>query len=182
MTDTDSRAGGFTLIELLIAIAVTGILLGVVMPFFSTNYKSFRVQEQVAEAQQNARAALQIISRDLAMAGYSTAVGTGITFANHTSLTIKNAASTIIYKRYSGNSIGRKVNSGSRQAVAGHIRRLAFSYYSSAATKNSIPFVNGSVSASLVKQVTVTVTAVTPVFGRYSASCTLTTTVAPRNL
>jgi type II secretory pathway component PulJ len=170
---------GFTLVELLIATGIAMILLGSIYSLFSSHYLSFREQEQVAEAQQNAVAGLQIMSRDLVMAGFSTA-NPGIVFANRTSLTIRNAASIITYRRYSGAWLGRTVN-GSRQAVAEHIRRLSFGYKDTVGSPIT-PDGSGTVTAGYVRQIDVAITAGTPAFGRYSGSCTLTSTISPRNL
>ena len=176
-----SRKRGFTLTELLIAMLIASLLLGSMYSVYTFNYKTFRVQEQIAEAQQNARGALQSMTRDIMMAGYNT--GTGIIFANNTSLTIQSYGTNLIsYSRYSSARIGRKKTGETRQAVAERIRRLSFNYYS---TSGGSLLVSGNVpSASLgsVRQIKISVTAGTPVFGGYSGSCTLETTLTPRNL
>jgi prepilin-type N-terminal cleavage/methylation domain-containing protein len=61
---------GFTLIELLVAMALSLILVGAVYGTFTSQQKSYTVQDQVAEAQQNARMAMNILLRDIRMAGY----------------------------------------------------------------------------------------------------------------
>ena len=66
-----SRTNGFTLIELLIAMAVAGIVAGAIFTAFLSQQKSYLAQEQVSEMQQNLRAALDIMARDIRMAGYS---------------------------------------------------------------------------------------------------------------
>jgi prepilin-type N-terminal cleavage/methylation domain-containing protein len=62
---------GFTLIELMVALLIGFVLVGgaVVLMDFST--RTYRAQERVADIQQEARAALDIMSRDLRMAGLS---------------------------------------------------------------------------------------------------------------
>jgi prepilin-type N-terminal cleavage/methylation domain-containing protein len=69
---------GFTLIELLVAMALSLILVGAVYGTFTSQQKSYTVQDQVAEAQQNARMAMNILMRDLRMAGHGMPDG-GIT-------------------------------------------------------------------------------------------------------
>jgi prepilin-type N-terminal cleavage/methylation domain-containing protein len=61
---------GLTLIELVVALAIGLIVIGAVYRTFSSQQRTYTVQEQVAEAQQNARAAMTILMRDLRMAGY----------------------------------------------------------------------------------------------------------------
>ena len=61
---------GFTLIELLIAMALALIIIGSLSTSFISQRKIFNAQEQVAEMTQNARAAMDIMSRDIMMTGY----------------------------------------------------------------------------------------------------------------
>lgn len=61
---------GFTLVELLIALAVSGIIMTGVYSAFKTQQDSYLAQEQVAEMQQNIRAGLYLMARELRMAGY----------------------------------------------------------------------------------------------------------------
>ncbi|HOE23135.1 MAG TPA: prepilin-type N-terminal cleavage/methylation domain-containing protein [Smithellaceae bacterium] len=61
---------GFTMIELLIAMAVGLVLLAAVYSVFLVQNKELRNQEQITEMQQNARMAMEMISRDLMMAGF----------------------------------------------------------------------------------------------------------------
>jgi len=61
---------GFTLIELLVVIAISGVLLTAIYSAFQWQHKNYHVQEQVAEMQQNLRAAMDIMSMEIRMAGY----------------------------------------------------------------------------------------------------------------
>ena len=75
-----SNKKGFTLVELLIAMAITGIVAGAIFTAFQSQQKSYLIQDQVTEMQQNLRAAMDIMVRDIRMAGYSQgAPGFGIT-------------------------------------------------------------------------------------------------------
>ena len=69
-------ARGFTLVELLIAMALGGLLLGAVISTFVVQSKSYDVQGQMTEMVQTARAAMDMISREVRMAGYD-ATGAG---------------------------------------------------------------------------------------------------------
>ncbi|HXH10518.1 MAG TPA: prepilin-type N-terminal cleavage/methylation domain-containing protein [Alphaproteobacteria bacterium] len=62
---------GFTLIELLMATAISSIVIGAIFSFLIVQRKYFNLQEQVAEMTQNARAAMDIITSELTMAGYN---------------------------------------------------------------------------------------------------------------
>jgi len=72
----DNRKG-FTLIEVLISMAVGLIVLSSVIGTFVLQRKTYDVQEQVSEMLQNARAAIDLMSREIRMAGYQV-VGTAI--------------------------------------------------------------------------------------------------------
>jgi len=61
---------GFTLVELMIAIAISSFLVSAVYAAHTTQQRTYHVQEQVAEIQQNLRAALFFISSEIRMAGY----------------------------------------------------------------------------------------------------------------
>jgi len=61
---------GVSLIELLVALAICGIVVAGSYRFFITQNKAYNVQDQVIEAQQNVRLAMEILLRDLRMAGY----------------------------------------------------------------------------------------------------------------
>lgn len=63
---------GFTLVELLVAIALGLVILAGVYQTFRTQHDSYIVQDQVAAMQQNLRAAMYLITRDLQMAGWYT--------------------------------------------------------------------------------------------------------------
>ncbi|MFW6053124.1 MAG: PilW family protein [Desulfosalsimonas sp.] len=60
---------GFTLIELLVAVAVSSIVLLAVGQFFISTNKANTIQEKVAETQQGIRAAMEMMARDIRMAG-----------------------------------------------------------------------------------------------------------------
>lgn len=83
---------GFTLVELLVAIAISGIVLAAVTKLFISTNKIYTVQEQVVNLQQGIRASLNIMSRDIRMAGLDptgNAGAAGIASASSTNLHIK---------------------------------------------------------------------------------------------
>lgn len=60
---------GFTLIELMVSLVLGLVLVGGVMSIFSTNREAFRSTENLARMQENARAAFDLMARDLREAG-----------------------------------------------------------------------------------------------------------------
>ncbi len=62
---------GFTLIELLIAMVIALVVIASISSAFIMQRKTYNVQEQITEMIQGARAALDMISREVKMAGYN---------------------------------------------------------------------------------------------------------------
>ncbi|MFH1156566.1 MAG: prepilin-type N-terminal cleavage/methylation domain-containing protein [Pseudomonadota bacterium] len=63
-------SGGFTLVELLVAMAITAILMAGVARILISQYRAYRLQELILESQQNTRAAMNTIYKEVRMAGY----------------------------------------------------------------------------------------------------------------
>ncbi|MFA5700246.1 MAG: PilW family protein [Desulfuromonas sp.] len=82
-SDHMTSCNGFTLVELLIALAISGLLMTGVYTAFKSQQDSYLAQEQVAEMQQNIRAGLYIMTRDIRMAGFDpqNSLNAGITLA-----------------------------------------------------------------------------------------------------
>lgn len=83
MSSIGQRQTGFTLVELLISMAIAGIVMAAVYTSYYSQQKAYVVQEQVVAMQQNLRAALFHLERDIRMAGYDPtgAAGAGILVA-----------------------------------------------------------------------------------------------------
>jgi type IV pilus assembly protein PilW len=64
---------GFTLIEILIAMAIGAVVMAAIVDTFITQRKSYDLQEQISEMIQSARISVDMISRDVRMAGYNPA-------------------------------------------------------------------------------------------------------------
>jgi len=60
---------GFTLVEMLIAVAISGILVAAIYTAYVVQQKSYVVQEQVAETQENLRAAMTRLLSEIRQAG-----------------------------------------------------------------------------------------------------------------
>jgi type IV pilus assembly protein PilW len=61
---------GFTLIELMMTLVIGAMITGAAYATYSSQQKAYYTQDQVAEMQQNLRAAFSIIAIDLRMAGF----------------------------------------------------------------------------------------------------------------
>ena len=156
-----SNKKGFTLVELLVAMAISGIVAGAIFTAFLSQQKSYLVQEQVAEMQQNIRAAMDIMVREIRMAGYDPTGFSGATIlgANSSNINITmdidgdgncSSTETITYSLYdaygdSDNDIGRQVGSSSstKRAVAENIEEIEF-YYTLADGTNATVTTNPS--------------------------------------
>jgi type IV pilus assembly protein PilW len=60
---------GFTMVELLVAMAVALLALAAIYSTFLNQYRSYRIQEEISEMQQNLRAAMLYMEREIRMAG-----------------------------------------------------------------------------------------------------------------
>jgi len=69
---------GLTLIELMIAMAISILVMASIYQVFRTHQKAQATQQLVVEMQQNARAALTLMKREIRMAGYKPAASDGI--------------------------------------------------------------------------------------------------------
>ena len=58
------------MVELLVAMAIGLVVLSAMYSVFTIQNKTFSKQEQIVEMQQNTRAAMDMMSREIRMAGY----------------------------------------------------------------------------------------------------------------
>ncbi|MDD3259548.1 MAG: prepilin-type N-terminal cleavage/methylation domain-containing protein [Smithellaceae bacterium] len=202
---------GFTLIELMIAMAVGLVLLAAVYSVFLVQNKELRNQEQITEMQQNARMAMEMMSRDLMMAGYGPST---LTRCTGTTPTTKPASSPysclgIVVANINFVSLSADLNGNGVLTDAGE--NLTYDRYESPTgsgnyalgrtsngTKNpvvdnvsALTFTyykaDGTVTddLSLIRNIKISITTrtanVDPSTGNYR-EFTLTSTVTPRNL
>ena len=143
--------GGFTLIELMISIAIGLVVLASVATTFTSQTRAYSAQEQINQMEQNLRGALDIMTREIKMAGYRPNGGTvtGVVSYTSTSLTIQadidgngtllasgsgsdTANEQIVYVYDSVNKkITRQVGSGTAATLAENISAFTFTYYQS---------------------------------------------------
>jgi type IV pilus assembly protein PilW len=184
--------GGFSLIELIVAMGIGMVVLAAVTTTFMSQARFYTAQEQINEMEQNARGVLDLISRELKMAGYKPAGGTfdGVTYSTSQLMiqadldstgaisTSSTANEQITYAYDSTNKqITRKVGSGTAAVLADNITAFNFSYLDSSGAATTI-------SAS-IRQVRVDITATTakpdPNSGGYQ-TYQVVATITPPNL
>lgn len=139
---------GFTLVELMVAMAIAGIVITVLAFTYTMQQRSATAQEQITEMQQNLRAGLAILERDIRMAGFdpthTVAAPKGIITATNNTLRITqdlnedgdvaDTGEDITYSLYIAadgiQKLGRNDNTGGlgNQAVAENIEALEFYY------------------------------------------------------
>jgi len=91
---------GVTLVELLVALVLSSILIFVLYKTFIRQHKTYAVQEQVFDLQQNARAMMARMVREIRMAGFGRVAGEHVPGAGYVSrilpVQFKNAGGTVI--------------------------------------------------------------------------------------
>ena len=185
------REGGFTFINLLVSMGISGIVLSTVTTTFVSQSQSYDAQEQIVEMQQNARAAMDIMTREIRMAGYSP-TGASIVGVHYHSDKIHIRADItgdgdnndpnedIKYSYDAANlRIQRDAKAGI-QPFAENIQAFTFAYFDNNG--------NATTNSAAIRQIQITITARTaeinrnyPFNGGYQ-TYRLTSLVTPRNL
>jgi type IV pilus assembly protein PilW len=144
-----NNQSGLTFIELMIAMVIAGLLMAVMVMAFRGQSRTHNTQQEISTLQEDMWSALQLISRDIRMAGYDrTATGIfGIIKATATEfqatqdinengvlLPVATNPEEDIRYALTGTSLGRSTNGGALQPVIDNITQLAFEYES--ITKN----------------------------------------------
>ena len=85
------KTDGFTLIELMISMTISLVVLAAIAASFTVQNRQNSAEEQLGQMQQNVRGALDLMIREIQMAGYNPAGGTfnGIETSTSTTLRIK---------------------------------------------------------------------------------------------
>jgi type IV pilus assembly protein PilW len=181
---------GFTLIELLIALAISGVVLSAMANTFIGQRKTYALQEQVTEMTQNARSVMEMLTREIRMAGYNPQgiVFDAITY-NPAQLQIRadlnkdgdtaDLGETIIYSHDDTNKQLLRNAGAGNQVLADRIDDFTFDYLDSAGTSTTI--------TANIRQVQLVIIAKTakpdPTYaanGGYR-TYTLTSRITPRN-
>lgn len=187
---------GFTLVELVVSVALSLIIIFVLITIFFIQRTAFDHQQRISGLQQNIRAAMDMMTREIKMAGYDPS-GTitefnGIIYdtsqlriladLDSSGTTTNDSNEDITYRYYDENDatypleLKRKTGSGSFQPFVEDIKAFTFSYLDA----NGV----ATTTSSGIRQVQITITGRTarphPVYGyRYG---TLTSVITPKNL
>ncbi len=150
---------GFTLVELMVVLAISGIVTAAIYSTYIMQQRNAVAQEQVVEMQQNIRAGLDVLERDIRMAGYDPTknVPTPKNIISATINTVQissdlnsdgditDSGENLTYSLYvAGDGIqklGRNDNTGGlgNQAVAESIDALEFYYTLNNGTQTTAP-------------------------------------------
>lgn len=169
----NNRASGFTLMELLVSMSIGMVVLAALAKTFTVQSRQNAAEEQVAQMQGNARAALDLMVREIQMAKYNPA-GTafssayGVTYSaselevkadmngDGTISTSSGSVEDIIYARDAVNNyITRKLGStGTAEIVADNITAFTFAYYDANGSA-----VTSSGNSGNIRKVTINITA-----------------------
>jgi type IV pilus assembly protein PilW len=169
----NNRASGFTLMELLVSMSIGMVVLAALAKTFTVQSRQNSAEEQVAQMQGNARAALDLMVREIQMAKYNPA-GTafssayGVTYSaselevkadmngDGTISTSSGSVEDIIYARDAVNNyITRKLGStGTAEIVADNITAFTFAYYDANGSA-----VTSSGNSGNIRKVTINITA-----------------------
>jgi len=184
---------GYTLLELLVSVALGGIILGTLTTSFISQSKSYDAQEQINEMQQTTRSVMDMMIREIRMAGFDPS-GANIVGVPYSATQLETRADLdengdtagtdeeIIYSYNPGNDqILRNGELLAENIVGvGGSDGFTFDYLDDAG--------NSTTNPALTRQIVVTITARTagidpnyPTNGGYR-TYTLTSVITPRNL
>lgn len=140
---------GFTMIELMVAFFIGVFVTGMVITVMDLSVRNYRTQERVSDIQQDVRAAMEIIARDVRMAGFNPRRGSGATIVeagknllsfqldsdmdNAVTIDSSESPSSREFISYSfdeqDREISCKVNEGNNQPLISNVSNLQFTYF-----------------------------------------------------
>lgn len=91
---------GVTLIELLVVMVIAGMVVAGFYRIFIAQSKAYAVQDQVAEVQQNIRNVMEVLVRDLSMAGFDYDSSTSAVNIPNTPYQVTGNSITVWYEYY----------------------------------------------------------------------------------
>jgi type IV pilus assembly protein PilW len=161
---------GFTIIELLVSMAVFLLAIGAIYSTFQTQHKSYLMQQEVAAMQQNLRAAMFYMQREIRMAGCDPlgTAGAGIVTKNSDSISftedvrgdsagsdpdgaLNDPNENITYSLNGGNLV--RDTGGGNQIVAENIDALNFFYLDANGSETAVLADIRSVEITIVARI-----------------------------
>ena len=140
------RNSGFTIMELLVAMTISTIVLAAIYSAYMSQQRSYEVTEEVSALQQNLRAAMYRLSREIRMAGYDPRGKASVGFHNVTTSgqssieiswdgadgsnpngTGEDPEEHIVYQ-LSGSNLQRQIGSGGFMTIAESISGVSFTF------------------------------------------------------
>ena len=187
------RSAGFTLVEVLMCIAILSILFGTIYRTFDTFNRSYAKENVKAGVQQKSRIGINLMARDIRLAGLDPlgSAGAGFNPANTSTTSVQFTADLnydgdlddpfedMIYA-LNGNLLQQTTDLGSGPVTAtllDNVTALTFSYLDQA--ENFLP---EPVAADQIRTVLVSLTMQRPAGREGTVSRTYTTRVRCRNL
>jgi type IV pilus assembly protein PilW len=137
------NTAGFTLIELMVSMAISLVVLAAIAGTFTVQTRQNSAEEQIGQMQQNVRGALDLMIREIQMAGYKPAGGSfnGVETSTSTALRIKldlnssgdetdDATDDISYSFDNSTGLITRTlnNTGDSATVADNITGFSFTY------------------------------------------------------
>ena len=123
---TRRNISGFTMVELLVVLAVSSIALSLMYKVYHSQLKTHTTQQQYVELQQNLRAAMYMMERDIRMAGFdpeNASIG-GIVAINDDE----------------GTFISVEMDMNGDEAIAGTIEQVSYRFVGTTLERNDVPF------------------------------------------
>ena len=80
MISTNNNHKGFSLIELMVVMAIASIVMAGIYMFYQSNLRSYMTQQTLVDMQQDMRAAMYMMTREIRVAGYDPSRSTAATF------------------------------------------------------------------------------------------------------
>ena len=183
---------GFTLIELLISTAIFSAIIASIFSFSIAQRKYLSVQEQISEMVQNARAAMDMISGEVAAAGYRPTDGSVFVGISYDTSQLQVMADLngkdgptdsnedIIYSYNSSDKRIVRNTGGGNQPLVENVQNFSFEYLDATGNPTAV--------TADIRQIRLTITVRTskpdPKYSVNSGyrTFTLTSLVIPRNL
>lgn len=154
MKRVSSGNRGFTVVELMISLCISIVVVMATYQIYHSQVRSNLIQEQMVDMEQNLRSALYLLAMEIRQAGYDPggSAGAGFVEAKNNVIGFTYTAgvntldddgdgtvdeddelTTVTYDLYDSLTdgdldLGRKVNSGNRDAVAENIEAIEFCY------------------------------------------------------